>query len=588
MRSVNAMPLKSSPTPLKHFNRILLKRISPPTCSRLYGPEPVGVGTPMTESLTSYISRVALAHCVTVGALVANEIAPLINKSYLTDKTSTGMSTQFTSSARAVNGIGITATDCVSAMQSLTLRQELRFLTMLPLKEVLTDKKLLRKSRAWCSDCYEEWQQEGKIVYDPLLWSISAITACSTHKQHLRDKCVHCNKPSPILPRNSRPGFCTHCNLWLGVARGSNYAEDKILNDQQSKWQRWAVAHLGAVFTKVYQVASSLKRGDVTHLISICLQRSTRGDLKAFIRRFNSFNYSTMHGWLSGNVLPELERLMELCYRTEVSMEVVLFGRVGVTEISSKFAGIRSKDSYYITVADINRMEAALRSMLDEYPPPSPHEMAKRIGCHILTIKQHLPELFSLAQERYTAFKAERFDRKRIQSSLLFAKEEQPPPSLSSIAKQLGCSRALLRLIFPEDCRVIVERHLQFRSVFASCEDARIKLEALQNEFPPLSVIQCTERLGCSRNCLNKNFPELCHVIAARYYNYSQELVKQRRKQRETIIIETYTTLKEEGINPNSYQIKKRLSHMRGLTKREIDVLLLKIRTSHKDQSNSS
>ena len=459
---------------------------------------------------------------------------------------------------------------------------------MLPLKEVLTDKKLLRKSCAWCSDCYEEWQQERKPIYNPLLWSISAVTACPTHKKSLRDKCIHCNKPSPMLPRNSRPGFCPHCNLWLGVARGRDYSEGGILNERQVEWQRWVVAHLGAVFTKANQATSSLRRLDVAQLVSICVQRSTRGDLKAFIRRFNSFNYSTMHGWLSGNVLPEIGRLMKLCYQTEVSMKDVLFGRVRVRDISPEYVVIRSRDSYYVTDADINRMEAALRSMLDEYPPPSPHEMAKRIGCHILTIKQYFPELFGLAQERYSVFKAERFDRKRIQSSLLSAKDEQPPPSLSSIAKRLGCSRALLRLIFPEDCRVIVERHLQSRSVFANREDARIKLEALQNEFPPLSVIQCTERLGCSRNCLDKNFPELCHVIAARYYKYSQGLAKQKRKQRETIIIETYTTLKEEGINPNSYQIRKRLSHIRGLTNREIDALLLKIRASHKDQSNSS
>ena len=71
----------------------------------------------MAESLTSYISRVALAHCVTVGTLVAKEVALLINKPYLTDKTSTGMSTQFTFIARTVNGIGITATDWVNAMQ---------------------------------------------------------------------------------------------------------------------------------------------------------------------------------------------------------------------------------------------------------------------------------------------------------------------------------------------------------------------------------------------------------------------------------------------------------------------------------------
>lgn len=36
-----------------------------PPRSRLYRLEPVGIGTPYVESLTSYIARLAAEHCVT-------------------------------------------------------------------------------------------------------------------------------------------------------------------------------------------------------------------------------------------------------------------------------------------------------------------------------------------------------------------------------------------------------------------------------------------------------------------------------------------------------------------------------------------
>jgi hypothetical protein len=47
----------------------------------LYPLAPIGVGTPLVESLTSYLTRLAHAHGVTVKTLAAVEIASLVDKS---------------------------------------------------------------------------------------------------------------------------------------------------------------------------------------------------------------------------------------------------------------------------------------------------------------------------------------------------------------------------------------------------------------------------------------------------------------------------------------------------------------------------
>lgn len=96
---------------LKRFGGIFLKRIIPPSPSRLYGVEPIGAGTPLVESLTSYIVRVASAHCVTVGTLLAEEVAPIIGKPYLTSKTMATVSSPFLITAKAMNGFSVTASD---------------------------------------------------------------------------------------------------------------------------------------------------------------------------------------------------------------------------------------------------------------------------------------------------------------------------------------------------------------------------------------------------------------------------------------------------------------------------------------------
>src|ERR1041385_4375542 len=48
--------------------------VATPARSRLYSLEPIGIGTPQTESLTSYISRLAAAHSVRVRDLVIGEL----------------------------------------------------------------------------------------------------------------------------------------------------------------------------------------------------------------------------------------------------------------------------------------------------------------------------------------------------------------------------------------------------------------------------------------------------------------------------------------------------------------------------------
>lgn len=51
-------------------------REAPPPRSRLYRLEPIGIGTPEVESLSSYLNRLAQAHCVTVTTLIRHELLP--------------------------------------------------------------------------------------------------------------------------------------------------------------------------------------------------------------------------------------------------------------------------------------------------------------------------------------------------------------------------------------------------------------------------------------------------------------------------------------------------------------------------------
>jgi hypothetical protein len=47
-----------------------------PARSRLYSLAPIGIGSPLVESVTSYLMRLAEAHAVSPGNLVRTEIFP--------------------------------------------------------------------------------------------------------------------------------------------------------------------------------------------------------------------------------------------------------------------------------------------------------------------------------------------------------------------------------------------------------------------------------------------------------------------------------------------------------------------------------
>src|SRR5215470_9183938 len=87
-----------------------------PERSVLFSLEPVGVGTPWVESLTSYIARLAAAHAVFPGVLMNKLLEPLVqgNHSGILH-ISEGKKTNL------LNATGVRATLAVQLLETLTM-----------------------------------------------------------------------------------------------------------------------------------------------------------------------------------------------------------------------------------------------------------------------------------------------------------------------------------------------------------------------------------------------------------------------------------------------------------------------------------
>ncbi len=217
------------------------KMIEMPPRSELYCLPPLEVETVEVESLTSYIQRMAWAYRVNPRVLVAEVILPHLGHSYYTDLPHLGSFSRTRS--MSINGIGEVAQHWASTLEQLTMRSDLRLLTLHPWADGLPAWGLQRQTPQWCPVCYDEWREHQQPVYQPLLWVIQAVTVCLRHRQLLVEYCPSCQQPQSAIASKRGLGCCTQCGAWLGSKSGSEQVCEKDLLNWQS-WTKQVVEEL--------------------------------------------------------------------------------------------------------------------------------------------------------------------------------------------------------------------------------------------------------------------------------------------------------------------------------------------------------
>jgi len=182
--------------------------------SKLYSFPPKAVGDTQIESLTSYITRLATEHCLKPGDLIADVIAPVIGKCYIT-RGSRRSGDPFYSHSYQINGLGQMARDFIYTLMELTGIESLESSTMVPYS-ILPPKGILKTYQAWCPKCYQEWAQKGKPLFNPLIWYIRPVLVCGLHQSILEEMCPKCSSKIPHLSKAGFIGYCPKCGQWLG------------------------------------------------------------------------------------------------------------------------------------------------------------------------------------------------------------------------------------------------------------------------------------------------------------------------------------------------------------------------------------
>lgn len=316
------------------------------------------------------------------------------------------------------NGTTTSAKNMVQGLALLTDRRDLHLLTLLPLASVFSHKKLLRRSRAWCSRCFETWREAKAPIYEPLLWCLESASLCHIHGQWLQWCCSYsdCARTCPPLTGRSQPGYCPWCNRWLGTPFDFCGSIPSSWADEEWKQQQWVATMLGQLLAAVPALPNPLRREKALAILSSYVNGTMKGK-KAQAAHQLGLTASTLHQWLTGKKMPQIRNLLQVCLSLDVSPLALLDGTARGTslgQMSSSRLPVSESPRRPFRKFDAEALQKALLEAVlsPEDPPLSLSKLAQRLGYRSSFLSRHFPELCQSLSSSYRAYQDDKKERR--------------------------------------------------------------------------------------------------------------------------------------------------------------------------------
>ena len=369
-----------------------------PPRSRLYCLAPLGVGITEIESFTSYVTRLAWAYRVSPRVLVAQEIIPKLKRTFHFHATVEKLGSFCRRGAMTLNGAGETAADWTDTLEQLTMRGDLHHLTVQAWASGFAPRWLLRRYPSWCPACYQEWQEKGQPIYQPLLWMLQVVTICLRHRRWLEERCPSCQKNQSTIALKTSHGSCTQCTAWLGTHPGLNTPHE--IDDETLNWQEWVVSTIDELHQA--GMSGSLPWEQLLVGLAACVTTVGSG---ARVAEMIGMSDANLSAWLRGKVTPTLNRLLELCYVLDVSplqlmtADPELLSKTIQTSEVHRPPRPKRPERHWI---DGERALVLLHAVLDGSEAPLPvFEIERRLGLGARTLKYRFPHECELITAQY-------------------------------------------------------------------------------------------------------------------------------------------------------------------------------------------
>jgi len=334
---------------------------------------PHGAGTERVESLYSLTLRLAGRHSTTPNAFVAL-LGPLTGQHDRTRHDWVGQlhDTSF-------SGSGDESFAWVNFLERATGMQ-LGMTIAGRWGHTLTRRGSGSSRRKWCPQCLDDSLGDGD-PYLHLLWTIGLVTACPVHGCVLETACPHCGHGRTATGRTSKrfamhaPGVCGECGGWLGAHDPVDPAVPPRAVTPAADHAICVAAHIGGLLAEPLGEEESVQVG---RTLTAAADRYFGGSMVK-LADWIGLNKSTVHGWLKGDVVPELGRLVELAIKLRMPLRELMTGNTASLpdSLSEKSARLESYDR---SAPNPHLKRAAMEALLDDDPGISVREMARRVG----------------------------------------------------------------------------------------------------------------------------------------------------------------------------------------------------------------
>ena len=528
-----------------------------PARSKFYHLEPRGTGTPYVESLSGYAARLAQEHFVTPNALL-KEVIPLASSLKM-------MPLNHSTSHRAINGTGVIALSFVKALESLTMRRDLTWTTLVTWVDVIPDQSLIRTNRAWCPECYEGWRKRGEVVYDPLLWTLQAVTICPLHRIPLTSSCTQCKAHLLHLASRSRPGFCTHCKAWLGCSTNDASSDNFFEIGENIRWQLWKAESIGVLLANAANITVPARQ-QIAKSLRYCINTFSQGRTSHFASQVG-LRLKNVQNWLRGERLPVLQATLQITYSLGVQLVPFLCGssEIGDASLNKETRGTRSSVRRSKTAAlSHDEVKIILTLAVSNERPEPLQEFVRLTGWSRGKLENHFPELCAAVLTRYDNYFYRRIDEAKALTILRAALIETPPPSIVVLAQRIDCNAVSLRCHFPDITRDLVSRYKSYW-LNTDWELVRVRLKEMLCADPPSSVSEAARSLGLLQRGIRTRFPELTRAIAERFEKYVKDRMEKRKEQLRQEIRRVVAELQSAGLYPSVKRVAARVKASRNM-----------------------
>lgn len=540
-------------------NHSEIVRTIPPR-SQFYRLEPIGTGHFLVESFTSYIMRLAYEQNLSVRDTVAVALSGVSNP-----KIEGVLPLDY---PYAIDGVADRVVQWVSAFERSTARTDLRYSTLLPLREGILGGALSRH-RQWCAICLDEWIANSQIIYEPLLWRFKAALYCPVHMYVLERNCPKCLSLVRALGSFSRPGYCELCGGWLGSSGTSARRSASDANDPDYRSTR----EIAGLLKLLTSVRPETVRAALQQNLSLYIQQVVGGNVHALAAYIGCPFSATVHSWLDGARIPRFDFLLRISGTLSIPL-AKLFDSSGPTakEIASAKAALdvaAPRDVHPRRPA--SEIRIALLEALNRPEPPRLLDVAQELGYTCVDgLHKAERELSRKIEDRYRKFGQHYFnrkttrkricDRKVLEKALLDAVNSKEPISITGIALSHGYATAgSIQYHFPKLYAALALK------AKADEEERRNRirrgLEEALREDPAPSLMTVVHRLGYATSAVMRgNEPELTSQLVARYRNSFRE--------RGTHIAKEAKAMMKESSPPSLAEVCSRL----GMTAKTLNV----------------